>query len=157
MDHLLKKKTALTPAVKVLPDPKVETKAPSLEGKIVLFVIEAERMVDFLTLTDAGKGSAQLDYPSFFANPGRKADILIFEDIQLLWDDANMESFGKALDAFRKANPKSAIIVDASTSPLFKGLTKYHEEGKINVILSSPAEKWGALEVGLEVLSVLRD
>ncbi len=154
MDHLLKKKTAESPAVR-LPQPKVERLPPSLGGKVVLFVIEAERMADFLTLADAGKGSAPLDYPSFFANPGRKADILIFADIQLLWDEGNMEAFGRALDEFRRANPKSAVIVDASTSPLFKGLAKYHEDGKVNVIISSPTERWGALEVGIEVFSIL--
>ncbi len=155
MDYKHRQGTALVPAVR-LPEPQTEQASPSLGGKIVVFVTREGHSVDFMSLTDAGAGSARMGYPSFFANPGKEADILIFADVQLLWDDSNMERFGKSLEAFRRANPRSAVVVDASDSPLFKGLTRLHEEGKINAIMDSPMGKWGAIEVGIEVLSILR-
>ncbi|MFN7990744.1 MAG: hypothetical protein U0R44_01160 [Candidatus Micrarchaeia archaeon] len=154
MDFRYKKGTALVPAVRRMPEPQTEPPLPSLSGKIVVFVTKEGHAVDFLALTGAGIGSARIGYHSFFANPGKEADILVFADIQLLWDEENMERFRKSLEAFRRANPKSAVVVDASNSPLFKGLTKLHEDGVINAIMDSP--KAGAIELGIEVLSILR-
>lgn len=150
----MKKKTVEASAIK-LPGPETEPILPSLNGKVVLFVT-VETAVDFLKLEGAGVGSARIGYPAFFSNPGRKADLLIFADIQLLWDDENMERFRRSVETFRKANPLSAIVVDAVSSPLFKGVTRLYEEGKINSILDSETSRGKAVEVGLEALSLLR-
>jgi hypothetical protein len=158
----LKRETVRVPAVSgasheplaetVRPPPAVR---PSLEGKVAVRVSKESAPISQICV-DEGEGSGGMDYPAFFNGPGIKADILVIADVQVLWDDANMHRFVVSLEVFRRANPASAVIVDASASPLFKGLISLHEEGKINAIIDSPPGGGRAIELGLEVLSVLR-
>lgn len=158
--HKLKKETLRVPPAR-LPEPESETVRPpplvrpSLAGNVAVLVSRDARPISGIC-SDEGEGSKGMDHASFLACPIIKADILIFADVQFLWDDENMGRFMVSLEVFRRANPTSAVIVDASNSPLFKKLTKLWEEGKVNAIIDSPPGGGRAVELGLEMLSILR-
>jgi hypothetical protein len=160
--HKLKRETVRAPAVSGSShEPLAETVRPppdfrpSLEGKVAVRVSNYSGPINHIC-SDEGEGTGGIDYGSFFENPRFTADILVIADIQALWDDAFMHRFAVSLEIFKRANPRSAVVVDASASPLFKGLFELHEEGKINAIIDSPPGGGRAIAIGLEILSILR-